>query len=320
MQPSSSRIRRQGFTLIELLVVIAIIAILAAILFPVFAQAKDAAKDTQALNNAKQLGLASIMYAGDFDDFFPLAVVGGPTFWDSWQGIAQPYMKNWGIDSHPKVPALPPDTNTPAWYYQSRMHWGMPLRAAAHSAYATQGYYTYTSGSMTGGIARRIDGIGGSGVLNAAAGTYAGNGTYLPIASLSQTQIQSVADMVMITEANGPDMSWGLLPNPGGGAGPMNYWLAWNGGFQVAPWGNLYFTYCGPHSRKRPALCNGANNGANVAPIPQNSCTGTLPWPDGMTTYVACDGHAIAVSWRGGITAFNTDPTGFTYLKRMWPN
>ena len=49
---------RRGFTLIELLVVIAIIAILAAILFPVFAQAKEAAKDTAALNNAKQNGLA----------------------------------------------------------------------------------------------------------------------------------------------------------------------------------------------------------------------------------------------------------------------
>ncbi len=63
--------RRRAFTLIELLVVIAIIAILAAILFPVFAQAKNAAKKTTDLSNLKQLGLATIMYAGDNDDVTP---------------------------------------------------------------------------------------------------------------------------------------------------------------------------------------------------------------------------------------------------------
>ncbi len=59
---------KKAFTLIELLVVIAIIAILAAILFPVFAQAKEAAKKTSDLNNLKQFGMASLMYANDSDD------------------------------------------------------------------------------------------------------------------------------------------------------------------------------------------------------------------------------------------------------------
>lgn len=62
---------KRAFTLIELLVVIAIIAILAAILFPVFAQAKAAAKKTSALSNQKQIGLAVIMYQGDYDDTYP---------------------------------------------------------------------------------------------------------------------------------------------------------------------------------------------------------------------------------------------------------
>ncbi len=66
--------RRKGFTLIELLVVIAIIAILAAILFPVFAQAKVAAKKTSDLSNLKQNILASLMYANDADDYLPVTV------------------------------------------------------------------------------------------------------------------------------------------------------------------------------------------------------------------------------------------------------
>ncbi len=68
--PSSNR---RAFTLIELLVVIAIIAILAAILFPVFAQAREKARGVSCLSNTKQIGLALIMYAQDYDETFPLA-------------------------------------------------------------------------------------------------------------------------------------------------------------------------------------------------------------------------------------------------------
>jgi len=63
---------KRGFTLIELLVVIAIIAILAAILFPVFARAREKARQTSCLSNMKQLGLAVLMYAGDYDERLPM--------------------------------------------------------------------------------------------------------------------------------------------------------------------------------------------------------------------------------------------------------
>lgn len=79
---------KRAFTLIELLVVIAIIAILAAILFPVFAQAKVAAKKTQSLSQVKQMGTSSQIYLADYDDNFPLGIVWSPVYgsynWDSF--------------------------------------------------------------------------------------------------------------------------------------------------------------------------------------------------------------------------------------------
>jgi prepilin-type N-terminal cleavage/methylation domain-containing protein len=93
--------RRNAFTLIELLVVIAIIAILAAILFPVFAQAKEAAKKTQDLSNTKNQATAIIMYGSDFDDHFPRQVYkrpGGDVWgWNTpftWREAVMPYVKN----------------------------------------------------------------------------------------------------------------------------------------------------------------------------------------------------------------------------------
>jgi len=89
MNSSNLFSRVRAFTLIELLVVIAIIAILAAILFPVFAQAKAAAKKTVCLSQTKQMGLGTIMYATDYDDIEPLMEIGGaPGFVPSPDGPA----------------------------------------------------------------------------------------------------------------------------------------------------------------------------------------------------------------------------------------
>jgi prepilin-type N-terminal cleavage/methylation domain-containing protein len=93
--------KNQAFTLIELLVVIAIIAILAAILFPVFAQAREAARKTSCLSNLKQMGLGMLMYTQDYDEKMVLWEQGSGNYFFDGQGFAmtfdriiQPYVKN----------------------------------------------------------------------------------------------------------------------------------------------------------------------------------------------------------------------------------
>jgi prepilin-type N-terminal cleavage/methylation domain-containing protein/prepilin-type processing-associated H-X9-DG protein len=88
-----SRRHRPAFTLIELLVVIAIIAILAAILFPVFAQAREKARSASCLSNSKQMGLAVMMYTQDYDESYPQGYYAGPPeAW--WLSLIQPYVKD----------------------------------------------------------------------------------------------------------------------------------------------------------------------------------------------------------------------------------
>lgn len=92
-----------GFTLIELLVVIAIIAILAAILFPVFAQAREKARAASCLSNEKQVALSLVMYTQDYDECYPVSY-----WWDGWSkgGLGwtvavQPYVKNLNVFACP---------------------------------------------------------------------------------------------------------------------------------------------------------------------------------------------------------------------------
>lgn len=116
-------LRRRAFTLIELLVVIAIIAILAAILFPVFAKAREKARTSSCQNNLKQIGVGIIQYIQDYDEKFPMFWVGWgngdtpPAPRGNWQYSTQPYIKN------TQVLKCPSDTSTNGVSYLINNRW-----------------------------------------------------------------------------------------------------------------------------------------------------------------------------------------------------
>jgi prepilin-type N-terminal cleavage/methylation domain-containing protein/prepilin-type processing-associated H-X9-DG protein len=109
MRHLSSRSKPRGFTLIELLVVIAIIAILAAILFPVFAQAREKARAITCTSNERQLGLAFFQYIQDNDEMFPLGTDDSPAgpWGASWAGRVNAYVKE------PNLYHCPDDSTVP---------------------------------------------------------------------------------------------------------------------------------------------------------------------------------------------------------------
>ncbi len=160
---------KKAFTLIELLVVIAIIAILAAILFPVFAQAKAAAKKTQSLSNTKNLGLGVIMYTGDVDDVGPYAnpykdaatgewEEGGSWWGPGWVFKTQPYIKNFAVFQAPGEPARTGGAwDRPTLSYQINAYvdefWN-----GKYGAVSTGGDWTMTKPSF-GSIGRPADTI-----------------------------------------------------------------------------------------------------------------------------------------------------------------
>lgn len=122
--PHSAHIGRRGFTLIELLVVIAIIAILAAILFPVFSRARENARRASCQSNLKQVGLGLMQYVQDYDDKLPQSFYGGANL-DSdngnnykWMDVIHPYVKNEDVFN------CPSDDTVNPYHYQSGHNYG----------------------------------------------------------------------------------------------------------------------------------------------------------------------------------------------------
>ena len=202
MKKRHAKGRARAFTLIELLVVIAIIAILAAILFPVFAQAKLAAKKTVDLSNLKQIGTGTMIYSSDADDYYPR---GGypvdsrnPDQWTTWREICEPYMKggtkrlgNGFVQSAGGLWRSPAEPSNSAYGY------------GAHSAIFPESTQGWWQGQST---------------------WEAPYGPNSPRPSRSQTEIKRLANIAIITTI-GLNPEWG---NSGARTMETDWW--WHGG------------------------------------------------------------------------------------------
>jgi prepilin-type N-terminal cleavage/methylation domain-containing protein/prepilin-type processing-associated H-X9-DG protein len=185
--------RKRGFTLIELLVVIAIIAILAAILFPVFAQAREKARQTGCASNTKNMSLAVMMYSQDYDEVFPLYFQpqpGGDNWY--WHVQLQPYIKNWELF---RCPSCRDSEGNAAWLGTCKVHnpfvpnplpWTVgPGGYGWNACYIGSGYidlFTRTSGWL----------------------------------GVSSAQVTQPAETIMIAEITKISNPGGVYPPPGG--------------------------------------------------------------------------------------------------------
>ncbi len=301
---------RKAFTLIELLVVIAIIAILAAILFPVFSQAKEAAKGTASLSNVKQLGTATQIYLADNDDVFPLMVQlsVGQTWPTTLHDSIQPYVRNRDMYEDPLAPF--PRATGGNRNPQLTQYYGGPTQAIA-VINNTNSFFETGPGwaPIVGTTAVRFDGIYGVGfdpglsssplVVWARYGGTAGRA----ISSLSNTAIADVSNTVALAPAGNFDM-WFMNGKISGG---------------LATWCN--FGYGTDPRSLNPGSAN--ITGVHARRAVQNG-TGSYPsaggcfYPNGQSMYVSTDSSARAMNLRR-VYEIQTDGSGQRVFPRFWP-
>jgi prepilin-type N-terminal cleavage/methylation domain-containing protein len=249
---------KSGFTLIELLVVIAIIAILAAILFPVFAQAREKARQISCASNLKQLGMAVLMYTQDFDETFPVGYASNGTTITEWPGEIASYVKSTAVfDCPDDSVAGKPDVNG----------WGLDM------SYAVNGMVWMGWGSDAGWSTT-------VGPMGAIAGNWTTN-SYNQ-GGLHESQVTFPDSSILIGEAwSADDYSAGW----GHGNGSLNPGWSTNDIVDcesvVEPSGGTTNTGTWP---------NGPNGYTSAHNLPTGGDTG------GIENFAFCDGHVKAMN------------------------
>ena len=268
--------RKKGFTLIELLVVIAIIAILAAILFPVFAQAREKARATSCLSNEKQIGLAFVQYTQDFDEYYPSTAQYGT----GWLHTIYPYVKSYGVFQ------CPDDTFPLPTSYIT-----LPADTIKVS-YTANSYIMSTNNGETYNIG--------------------GNDMGIPYA-LAKLDAPSNSVLIYEGDANqdqngtkGLGRGWFSLSaynaNPGanGGNGQIP------GAFGGAPADNSVNAF-GNHDKYGTSVATYRHQpGQKEAPLLYPA--GDPSFTDGKNNYIMCDGHAKFLDWNNVSNNDNSSP------------
>jgi prepilin-type N-terminal cleavage/methylation domain-containing protein len=282
---------RKGFTLIELLVVIAIIAILAAILFPVFAQAKLMAKAAASTSNQKQLAMSEIMYSGDNDDFsvpstgwgswsapFWFGGTAPQTYCSPWSYELLPYTKNMTITDDPTGPVFSNSANA-----------GLGSNGA-NSINPLYGYdYTVLSGYYQGpSDAAPYEHTVPSAQLAQPTDTvmFASRGYFV---SEESDGITNPGDVWTFGVPGSPILN-GVVDAPNCATIPADCLSGWGTG---TAWG------VGGGSLGFTSVTAGANTGGVSARAPQNQ--------EGTVSF--CDGHAKKLSWAQMAVGTNWSPT-----------
>jgi prepilin-type N-terminal cleavage/methylation domain-containing protein/prepilin-type processing-associated H-X9-DG protein len=304
-----------AFTLIELLVVIAIIAILAAILFPVFAQARESARKTVCLSNVKQFNLACQMYTQDYDEMIPIQFGAAPgantdeapngTF-GSWIDLVMPYIKNLPIVICPDAPFRSLDVAHTLDYELSYSIMGEAAASGWPNWITRQSawFQIYCPANI------RYDGLAGIAVYSDPTkypyAALPGGGPVGPVPSKTLAGVARPAEMIYIFDGGNYDGWHGPEFNSEGQV-RFGYCGGWTIGDGVAE-ENFLFTYFGPQPRHA-----GGDQGCDTT-FPTGRAT---RFKLGVANVSFVDGHAKAMHGPQWLE-LNSNPPDT--LKYFWPD